>query len=147
MYDNSPPMPDTPNPMSPGEYVYTHRGQTYIVDVPLAPAIYAAAMPTHIDHVIGKAQGKEVLEILERIKSIHAHQVLDPSSCDDPNCEYSRGELATQRYVLLERLYQINCVLAQMEHKRTQRNHGNARAKKGPSGSCMFILFVDVWYK
>lgn len=121
LYVNASPMPDTPNPMSPGEYVHTHRGKTYIVDIPLGPEFVTASMPMHIDYVIGKAQNQAVLEMLQRIKSIQTSQVLDPSSCKDPNCEYSKGDLKTQRYVLLERLYQLNCAIAHQEHK---RSHG-----------------------
>ena len=36
--------------------------------------------------------------------------VLDPSGCECPTCPYSTGCLATQRFVLLERCYQIENV-------------------------------------
>ena len=71
---------------------------------------------------IGKQHKTEVIEILEHMKSIQTNQILDPSACTDTNCKYSRGDLVTQRYVLLERLYQLNCVIAQQNRNKTHSN-------------------------
>ena len=37
--------------------------------------------------------------------------VLDPSWCACSNCEYSRGDLRAQRFVLMKRLYQLNAAI------------------------------------
>ena len=126
MYNNVPPPHDTSLSTSPVEYVYSHE---YVVNVPLGSEVITVAMPECIDYVIGKQQKTEVIEILEHMKSIQTSQILDPSACTDTNCKYSRGDLVTQRYVLLERLYQLNCVIAQQNRNKTHSNkhsqHGN----------------------
>ena len=127
MYNNVPPPRDIPLSTPPVEYVYSHEDETYVVDVPLGSEVIAAAMPECIDYVIGKQQTTEVIEMLEHIKRIQTNQILDPSTCKDTDCKYSRGDLLTQRYVLLERLYQLNCVIAQQNRKQTHSNKHSQR--------------------
>lgn len=50
------------------------------------------------------------------LRRIHSHEwksgmVLDPSWCECPSCEYSKGDLRAQRYTLMKRLYQVNNAL------------------------------------
>ena len=49
--------------------------------------------------------------LMRRIESEPAGFVLDPSWCESQDCPYSRGSLECQRYVLLKRLYQVQCAI------------------------------------
>ena len=51
-----------------------------------------------------------VQELTRLIRENPDNQCLDPSDCECPNCPYSTGCLATQRFVLLQRFYQIDNV-------------------------------------
>ena len=53
---------------------------------------------------------------IEVLRRIHLQEMsegfaMDPSWCACPNCEYSRGDLRAQRYVLMKRLYQVNAAI------------------------------------
>ena len=52
-----------------------------------------------------------LIHLMQKIENEPDAFVLDPSWCESDDCEYSRGPLRTQRYVLLKRLYQIQCSL------------------------------------
>ena len=47
----------------------------------------------------------------DRIVRDDSNLVLDPPTCRDPNCEFSRGTLMQQRFNLMCRLYQLNTQL------------------------------------
>lgn len=57
-----------------------------------------------------RIQFQTIEELTRLVRDNPDNLVLDPSECKCPNCPYSTGCLATQRFVLLERCYQIDNV-------------------------------------
>ena len=62
---------------------------------------------------------KELARLMNIIESDESNSILDPGWCT-PNCEYSTGNLAAQRYALLKRLYQIHTVLSRRQQKTSE---------------------------
>ena len=90
--------------------------ETVVFGVPVTPEV-TAAVSAFIDQMISQETNDESLAILHRVREIQSNQVLDPSCCEWNQCPYSFGPLKEQRFVLLERLYQINCVLSQLQRR------------------------------
>lgn len=116
LFQPFPPAPDTPDP--PVEYVYEeYRSKTKFpvrVDVPITKEV-TASCPTIINHLLETQTDLKTLTILNEIKTIQRNQVLDPSACKCRECPYSQGPIKQQRFLLLERVYQLNCVLSRLE--------------------------------
>ena len=60
--------------------------------------------------IINGIRFQTIQELTRLIRENPDNLVLDSSECECPTCPYSTGCLATQRYVLLERCYQIENV-------------------------------------
>ena len=57
---------------------------------------------------------REVADMSRRIANddIYANDSLDPPECQHPACPYCRGDLMQQRYMFMQRLYQLNSALS-----------------------------------
>ena len=60
--------------------------------------------------IINGIEFQTIEELTRLVRDNPDNCVLDPSGCECPTCPYSTGCLATQRFVLLERCYQIENV-------------------------------------
>lgn len=89
-----PPQPQTPLP--PSIYVYSTASFT--------PTVVCAPK------TVWPHEFESVKLMADRIAQKTSNRILDPP-CTDPDCPYSRGDLMSQRFALLQRLYQLNAQL------------------------------------
>ena len=117
-YTPFPPAPDTPSPPLPDkEFIYKHHIQEATRSEPAV-----RAPPTHeqlmtMPRIADGPTSVDTRRIIERISSLQSNRVLDGSCCGAYNCPYSRGSLKEQRFLMLQRVYQINCVLSDLRKR------------------------------
>ena len=78
--------------------------------IPEANAYYVPAAQTHDPESDAKFHA-ETLQLAYRIAGNPCNDILDPSECDSGTCPYSTGCISLQRFVLMRRVHQLNCVL------------------------------------
>ena len=90
-----PPHPQTPLPQE--EYVYSTANWS--------PTIVCAPRK------VWPHQFTQIQRMAERIVQAPYNRVLDPPEYMDPHCPYSCGDMMSQRFSLMRRLYQLNSQL------------------------------------
>ena len=50
---------------------------------------------------------ESTVTLVARVDKHECNHILDPSECQNKQCPYSTGELTTQRWIALERMYQL----------------------------------------
>ena len=102
VHEPFPPAPNTPLP--PDEYIYGYSDSD---DESLPPMVQIA--PAHIDSVALAP----VCQMAVDIDNEPSNQHVQPSLCDcGAACPYSGGPIMQQRFLLLQRLYQLNAMLS-----------------------------------
>ena len=84
-------------PLPPDEWVY-------LTD---EPDVYVQVAPKYVC----QSRFADVVSLSHRIAENKANCILDPSDCTCPSCPYSTGDFRLQRYMLLQRFYQLNATL------------------------------------
>ena len=75
--------------------------------------------------IINGIRFQTITELTRLIRDNPDNNILDPSDCDCPTCPYSTGCLATQRFVLLQRCYQIDNVFKDRPELYGRTEHGD----------------------
>ena len=95
------------------DYEVTHAHQVH-VDVEIPPLVPVAPIGTP------ESSFRHVRDIAQTIASKRSNRVLDPPNFECPHggCGFSTGDLWTQRYLCLKRLYQLNAQLGHFDSPR-----------------------------